>query len=894
MSSSSTVFTPISISASALIDYYAARSGVTSAASTATSTVKAAGSAPTAPWSAGVTTATLTAAATRVLNGGAFINPSAAKLDVATPNTDYKNLFALYQGLSALEGLAQSAQSTTLSAADRLRLQSKFADGLAQVQSFVATSPFKKLTVTQGSAAASVTSTSGVPAEDDSYVTAPLATGAATAPAAALAGGGRFSATVTRNGAQTEVDFDLSDLGANPSVSDVASYMNGKLAAAGALTTVSVATTPGADQTITAGGKTFDLGTGPDQQSLSINGSSLESIAFQPAADATPAVYVAQTADSGSGATLSLSKLDPSAASGPQPLFTQALPAGVTAVRATATGPDGSVYVLADVSGTTADGQVVKGSDDMALLRYDSAGALTYTRTLGAASDATGATLSVSPDGKSVAVAGAVTGALDGSSGADPTTADSVVSVYDAAQGVEQWTTRAGGQGDDRPAALAWGADGTLYMAGQTDEGLPGVAATGGTDAYVQGFSSTGQRTFATVYGGAGTDTAAGLVVTPDGALVTAGEEGGHAVLRRFDPPFSDGQAASAVRDLGALGGGSIAGLGLAADGSVVVAGAASGGLSLGATPAPAGAGRQVFSATLSADLQPASTDSGAWWTPPVGYDATAASAVVQGGDVYITGQTTGAPITGATTASHTGYAVALNTATGAVDWSRSLSSQDGQDAPSAIAVAPTGVSTLDKLGLPSGALTFAGATDLVSNTTVRPGDSFQIGVGSATPATLTVHAGDTLDSLVARITQATGGRAAATVVTTNGVEHLQIAPTSSQTNLRLLAGPAGSDALAALGLTPTLLTTVTSTTKAPTAAPYALGLSGTYSLSDPASAKAAFNALAVAVTAVQKAYTDLSAPPPTPGKTGGTVPAYLTAQIAEYQNALARLTGSS
>ena len=168
-STTTTTYTPISIDASVLLNYYAARSGATTAA--ASTTAKAAGSAPTAPWSKGTTTATLTAAATAVLNGGAFINPSAAKLDVATNNSDYKNLFALSQGLSALEGLAQAAQADGLSAAERLRLQTKFADGLKQVQGFVAGSPFKTVSVTALAAAASVSTVSGVKAENDSYVT---------------------------------------------------------------------------------------------------------------------------------------------------------------------------------------------------------------------------------------------------------------------------------------------------------------------------------------------------------------------------------------------------------------------------------------------------------------------------------------------------------------------------------------------------------------------------------------------------------------------------------------------------------------------------------------------------------------------------------------------------
>lgn len=891
--SSTSLFTPISINSSLLVSYYSAKAGIptTSAASAS----KTAASAPSAPWSTGVSSATLTAAATKVLNGGAFIDPGAAKLDAPNAKNiaDYKSLFALYGGLSALEGLAQAAQSPTLSDADRLRLQSKFVQGLQQVQAYVAGDPFKSLTVTNGSAGASVTSTAGVREEDDSYTGTTLATGSPADPVAALDGDGRFSMTVKTAAKTTTLDFDLSDISGPRTVSAVESYMNGKLEAAGVTTRIGLVTTPGGDQTVTAGGKSIVTGQAPDQLALKVQGVSYEQVSFAAdAATAAPAVYVAQTADTGSGPALSLSKLDPTGASGGPQLWTQALPAGVSAVRATATGADGSVYVLADIDGALPDGHTSEGTGSMALLRYDSAGALTYTRTLGASGSATGVALSVSPDGSKVAITGAVTGALDGDSGDDPDAADTVVSVFSAAEGVEQWTTRAGGAADDRPAALAWGADGSLYVAGRTDAGLPGAAATGGTDAYVQGFSATGARTFATVYGTGGTDAAAGLVVTPDGSLVTAGTENGHAVLRRFDPPFADGQAASAVRDLGDLQGGSVSGLGLAPDGSILVAGTGSGGLALGSTASGAYAGgREVFAARLGADLQPAGSDAGTWWTPPGGADPSVAAAVVQGGEVYVTGQVAGAPVDGATDASQKGFAVALDPAAGAA-WSRTLTSQDGQDAPAAITVNPGGVSVLDRLGLPSGALDYTGATDLASATSLRAGDSFKIGVGASTPVTIRIEDGDTLDDLAAKINTATGGRAAATVVPSNGYNQLKIAPASTSTTLTLVAGPDGQDALKGLGLSPTLLSTAKNSTKTPTAVPYGLGLTGSYSLADAASAKAAFQALAEAVTTVHTAYDDMSKPPTTPGKTGGTVPAYLTAQIAQYQQALARLGG--
>jgi len=51
------------------------------------------------------------------------------------------------------------------------------------------------------------------------------------------------------------------------------------------------------------------------------------------------------------------------------------------------------------------------------------------------------------------------------------------------------------------------------------------------------------------------------------------------------------------------------------------------------------------------------------------------------------------------------------------------------------------------------------------------------------------------------------------------------------------------------------------------------------------------------AATKVRSMYSDIVSPPSTSttvGKQGGTVPAYLTNQIANYQLALARLTGTT
>ena len=137
---------------------------------------------------------------------------------------------------------------------------------------------------------------------------------------------------------------------------------------------------------------------GADRWALAVRGVSTETVAFS-APQAADAVYVTQQAGIGSTARAQLLKFQSDTGTGTPPpaeagvgetlwvadrLFQNDMGPEVAAVRSTTTGPDGSVYVLADVTGTT-DGQAIKGARDVALIKYDSAGKVVFTRTLGAA-----------------------------------------------------------------------------------------------------------------------------------------------------------------------------------------------------------------------------------------------------------------------------------------------------------------------------------------------------------------------------------------------------------------------------------------------------------------------------------------------------------------------------
>ncbi len=926
----------IAIDSSTLLAALNAQYGIRTSSSTgagASSTAKPAN--PTPPWS-GTSTATLWSQLTQeVMAGGKFFDPNAAKLDVpgdsASASQNYRNLFALYRGLTALQGLAQNA-STTVTATQKAQIAKTFQAGMTQLEGFLQQQPFKGFQVYQNDVMASDKASVAAPSETDTYQTGVLYSGSVNGEVPAFQGAVKFDLTVTRySGAQVPVSFDLSEMGSTPrTMGAVVSYLNSKLEAAGVATRFASVVTPGKPQTIQAGKTTVTLPAGPDQYALQIKGVSVEGLSFSaPASD--PAVYVAEasgvSADSvqqivkyeaGSGA------LATSAANGQ--VFNTPLGSGVAAARAVAAAPDGSVYALEDVTGTTA-GQSIQGSRDVALVKYDSAGNVVFTRTLGAADSASGFALSVSADGSQVAIAGQVNGQLDPT--ASTTTAATApqqgfVTVFDSS-GQEQWTQQTGTTTGDpvQANAVAFGPNDMVYVAGQTDSKLSGASASvGRTDAYLQAFHAvatplndgsggstwTAVSTFVDQYGTTSQDRATGLAVSGSTVYVSS-VEAGHGVVRSFDQSGSGSTSltANAVRDLGDLQGGSVAGVAVNADGSVAVAGSTHNGALDAGTVTQAYAGGQAgFVASLGADLAPAGGDRLTYVGDGTA-DVSASAVAVAGGEVYVAGQVSTPPIPGsAQTSGYRGYVTQIDPQTGASTWSQQALGLDGQLAPSSIAVSQTGASVLDRLGLPTGAIDYTVSDNVVANTSVRAGDEFFVASGGGAPQAVRIEAGDTFQTLAGKIARASGYTATASLVTEAGGRQLEIKPAFSGRQIQLLAGPAGKDALAPLGLAEGVLSSTASSESSlapvktqgslPAATSlkngYSLKLSSTLDINDPTDLKAALAALGSSLSTVRSIYSGMVNPPPKTSAASGTVPKYLTDQLANYQAALARLTG--
>ena len=890
--------------------------------------------APTPPWNRSETPIQASAKVQAALSGQSFINEGEAKLDLPGASSDYKKLFALYQGLATLVDIANRA-SGGISPLEQANLSKAFDRGLKQVTNYIDTSTFAKLRLAEGETSPSDTANLKIDKIGTTYITPPLATSLIT-DVPAFAGALQFNIAATRNHVTNNVAINLNDLGSQPrSLANVITYINAQLASAGVETRVATSRIPGAAARTGAGG--VKIAATPDQYALKINIGTSEVIDFS-APQTAGAVYVGQTVgdpnpdgklstnDATTRSQLLKFQTDTVNVAAPpqvssQPNFVDGrtfaynLDTGVGTVHAIQVGADGSVYSIADATHSV-EGQAVKGKQDTVLLKHDSAGHLIYARTLGASDSATGLGLAVSADGQ-VAVVGSVTGKLNGAvngalnSAAGPNPdSDSFVTLYDP-KGNETWTERRGALLRDQASQVAFSADGkTVYVAGQAQGSLPGspVAPSGGYDGYIEAFqtSATGvpSATFTQTFGTAGQDTPRGLVVDGN-ALITASVENGHAVLRNYDIS-SGAPVLSNTRDLGDLQGGNITGLALNA-GRLVIAGTSSNGaLAAGAITRAASGGSDAFAAQLSEDLNASGGDAIAYYGGTGDDKSTGLS--VSGGQVWIAGEAGAAdlPAGQIPVGKKDGFIAQLDIATGAVVTSQRFTGKSGLTAVTALAVDTTGASVLDRLGLPKGTLGADGSKQLTAHSALRAGEQFTVGPINGPAITITIASNETLDTLATKIQRASGSQATATVTTVAGQFQLKIVPAYGTSVVKFGAGPSGKNALTALGIPEGVLAKTTTTKGVSRPADggskiYGLNLSSTLNIDSAAQISHVKATVVAALGVVRRAYQDLvTAATPHSAATAaangkkGQVPPYLTSELANLKAGLERLTAGN
>ena len=385
-------------------------------------------------------------------------------------------------------------------------------------------------------------------------------------------------------------------------------------------------------------------------------------------------------------------------------------------------------------------------------------------------------------------------------------------------------------------------------------------------------------------------------------------------MVRRYALQPTGAPVLEATRDLGAIQGGEITGL--AVQGGRVIVTGTSGNPSLdaGTVNTAHSGGTDAFVAALETNLG-ASVSDRLTYFGGAGND-TATAAAFSNGAVWVAGTSpstkpdpTPSVVSPTGTVRNTeGFLARIDPLTGAVEYEKRFNADGNTAAPKAIAVATGGASVLDRLGLPQGTIDYSDSNKVVAGTSARAGDTFYV-QGTAGKKKVTIEAADTLATLARKIERASGFAATVTVAkdiltppkagaaestTVYGVlERLQIKPRNLNGRIEISAGTAGTDALEALGIADTIVRTTPAVTDTKAERLYGLALPKTLALDSKAGIKAALDTLGQALTTVRTAYRNLvDASKPKSATITGEAPAYLTAQIANYQAALARLGG--
>ena len=826
--------------------------------------------------------------------------PLTATSTDAKTEEDNQKLFSLYTAINNLSYLAGMANRDGMTAGQLAGFNARFQTGLQQVRDYIANASFNNFTLQAAAPSASATGTAGVAFGSFTYKTRTLTSDANQGSALpGLDSSQRLTITVNKGGVATDVAIDLSQIGGALTLDNVISYVNQELSAAGFGSRLHKVLTKG----------TLD---DPANASYGIEvaPSGSETLSFS-SPDAAPALYVAgnsglatATSDTGADQQGRLVKLTNLGTTQSAAFSATAQPSsGLTTAAAAVVDADGNAYIVGNATGDFGN-QLNQASQDVYLTKYDSAGNVVWTRMLGSAGTAAGYGLALDPNG-GVVVAGSTTAQLSATSVSDGNT-DSFVARYDASGG-QTWVKQIQTLSNNQAASLSVDSSGNIYVAGQVT-GVIGSGQTngGGNDAYLVKLDSKGNVVTENQYGSSGSDSAAATAVTGDGGLVVASVVNGDAVISKYangdltQPPVWQ-------KDLGALqAGGGISSIAVS-NGRIYVAGTSSNGAltaSGEATIAAANSGgMDAFVAALTDDGSSASADTVSY----VGTGATDkgnALTVGSDGTVYLAG-TTGGTFAGQSRniASTDNMFVSALNANGSIAWTRQFGGADGASTGQAIAFDSNGASVLDSLGLPRGALSLNQTVDLTQATTLRAGDSFSIQIQGATTRTakITIDSGETLGSLTAKSNIELQNLGKASVAYGNGNESLKIQVNPGVT-ASLVAGPAGFDALARLGLSPQTLSAPSSDSAAGSAqssaqsTAYGLGMPQDTDISTASGGSAARAQLLSVLTAIQKIYQAENNPSASTATASSGAPSSAAAnataaQIANYTTALNMLT---
>ncbi|GHF14194.1 regulatory protein FlaEY [Kordiimonas sediminis] len=565
---------------------------------------------------------------------------------------------------------------------------------------------------------------------------------------------------------------------------------------------------------------------------------------------------------------------------------------------------EGSIYVVGQTAGSM-DHQInTSEGGDVYLTKFDSEGNVQFSRLLGVGGEADVFGITVDSQ-DNVIITGQTDSAL---------TADDVFDGKDAfvtkltKRGDEVFTYQLDKIGDAAGLSVTVDANDDVIIGGYTRTAISATSGFGGgRDSLVLKLDgATGDLTSSAVIGAATNEEVKGIALASDGNILIATEEDGQAVIRKLDAADLSVELASYT--LGDLGtGGSIEKM--IVDGNDIYIAGLTNDASLGTNINGAAAGGyDGFVAKFTDGGGSVSYD----YTTYLGTTGTdsIADVTVASGKLYVAGSTEDILAGEASTGLVDGFVARLDAATGAIEDQEQFGRSLARSEVSGVAFTEKGNSVLSTLGLPVGPAQTYQDRSVATQTSVREGDHFYISIDGGRKKKIEIQAGDTFDDLARRIRIAGGGKVKAEYSTTSEGQKLKISTLDGGPSVDLLAGEDGFDILKKIGITPGKLLPKEEVfgisdeeeeySEETLGGVFGLKLEGALNLQDKTTAKYVLGLLDDAIGTIQRAYRSTIFDPvkasllnQKPGLNSAPSP-YMAARIANYTDALNRLTGYS
>lgn len=848
-----------------------------------------------------------------------FIDLSAASIR-QTDNKDEKALFALFLALNDLKTIADYAAHDTTPSALLAKLSSQFRGGLSQIQDYVRVAEVDKLTLMFGEKKPRLVSDISLGKNQTDVLGATLAINSRTQVMPGLVGNEVFTLNLNKTTSNDNIIIDLSQMTAPLDLTSLVSFINQQI---NAVTVLDANGDPSSKYKTRFAVEEVSSG----KFSLKIDVNPGETVTLT-AQVSEPSLYITGThKDAGFGTleTATLTKVRDLSSTSPITEFSNVI-AGTdrasilppltddagkpieskdqlfeTRANGTAVDSRGNVYVVGSSQGDFENQINTAAGQDVFLSKFDASGNLLFSRLLGASDHAEAFDIVVDSS-DNVYIAGQVNDELVT---ADVFTGlDSFVTKFDSS-GQELWTRQQDTTATDQANSLAIDANGDVIVTGTISGRLNSTTTHGGgADIFVTKLGGTDGTLIASAQiGGAGTEFGEAVAIAGDGNILVAAREDGRVIIRKLNA--TDLTLEIASYDLGDLGGGKISDMVVDASGAIYIAGTSfTGALSGGNITHAHSGGADGFITKLN-DGGASISASFTHFLGSAGTDRIEGLSV-QNGSVYVAGKTNGA-LPGATLNGTTdGFAAKINATTGTADFIRQFGGVSGVNGSTGLAFSAAGSSILTKLGLPTGLYDNKQTRNIETQTSARAGDHFFISINGGATQKITVSADDDFTALAKKI-QRLSFRfiKAVQVAGTNGPE-LKI-ETKDGSTVDVIAGTGGRDALIKFGMQPSKILSAEKlfnlgeddigTNPDKLGGVFALKLLSGLSLRSRQEAEFVSAQINTALETIKRAFRSLTFDPvkaqilKESKLNSGPVPPYLTKQLANYQDGLARLS---